>query len=151
MKGIAGDDLCFGVVHLPEAGVTQASVALEELPLLTGNRPRGDGGEFVLSIRLVKCSMRDILTAQTIQTMKKPAFIGDADDDKARVWTIGRKKRIADFENRVARLDDLLRKGQISPDEDVDVLSVDALCEFHGRPRFGIVHSTELYLARAAK
>jgi hypothetical protein len=66
MKATAGDDLCFGVIQLPEAGVIQASVALEELPLLAGNRPRGDGGEFVLSIRLVKCSMRDILTAPTI-------------------------------------------------------------------------------------
>jgi hypothetical protein len=65
--------------------------------------------------------------------MKKPTFIGDADDDKVRVRTIGRKKRSADFENRMARLDDLLRKGQISPDKDVDIPSGDALCKFHGR------------------
>ena len=64
--------------------------------------------------------------------MKKPTFIGDADDDKVRVRTIGRKKRFADLKNGVAGLDDLLRKGQIGPDKDVDVLSGGALCEFHG-------------------
>jgi hypothetical protein len=77
--------------------------------------------------------MSDILSAKTIQTMKKPTLIGDADDDDVRVRTIGRKKRFADFENGVAGLDNLLRKGQVGPDKDVDVLAGGALREFHGR------------------
>jgi hypothetical protein len=135
VKVIAGGVLCFGVVQLAEAGMSQASVAFEELPLLASDRPGGDCGEFVLPVRLVKCSMRDIVTAKTIQTMKKPSFIGDANDDEVWVRTIGKKKRFADFENGVASLDDLLRKRQVGPDKDVDVLSGDALCEFHGKLR----------------
>jgi hypothetical protein len=54
IKVIAGDILCFGVVQLPEARVTQASIAFEELPLRTGNWACRDSGEFVLPVRLVK-------------------------------------------------------------------------------------------------
>jgi hypothetical protein len=67
--------------------------------------------------------------------MKKPTFIGDADYDKVGMWTIGRNKRFADFKNGVAGLDDLLWKGQIGPDKNVDILIRRALCKFHGRLR----------------
>jgi hypothetical protein len=39
---------------------------LEDLPLLADNWPGGNGGEFVLSIWFVECSMWDNQTAQTI-------------------------------------------------------------------------------------
>ena len=66
MRVIAGGVLCFGVVQLPEAGVNQASVALEDLPLLADDWPGGNGGEFVLSIRLVKSSMGNGEAAKAI-------------------------------------------------------------------------------------
>jgi hypothetical protein len=119
MKMTPRSALCFSDVQLPEAGLIQATVALEDLPLLPDNRPGGDSGEFVVSIWLVKNSMRDIKTAQTIQAVEKPTFIGDADDHKVRMRRIGWKKRFADFNYGVARLNNLLRKGQVSPDKDV--------------------------------
>jgi hypothetical protein len=45
------------VVQLPEANVIQAPVALEEPSCFADDRPRGDGGELVASIGLVKWSM----------------------------------------------------------------------------------------------
>jgi hypothetical protein len=135
MKMIAGADLCFGVVQLPEAGVIQAPIALKDLPLLARNWSGGDGGQFVLSICFVKSSMRHIQAAKPIKALEKPTFIGNANDDKVRMWRIGKKKRFSDFKNGVAGLDDLLRKRQVSPDKYVNVLSGRALGEFHGRLR----------------
>jgi hypothetical protein len=66
MKMFAPEAPRFGVVQLPEAGIVQATVALEMLPLVADNWPGGDGCEFVLSIGLVKCSMGNSEAAQAI-------------------------------------------------------------------------------------
>ncbi len=133
MKMITGVDWCLCVVQLPKPGLFQATVALEYMPLQTDNRSSGNGGQFVISIGFVKSSMRDIQTAKSIEATEKPTFIGDANDDKVRVRTIGRKKRLADVKNGVAGLNNLLWNRQIGPDKDVNVLSGCALGEFHGK------------------
>src|SRR2546422_5688749 len=117
VKAILEVGLCFDVGQLPETRLFQATVASEDFALWADNWPGGDGGEFVLSIWFVKCPKRHIQTAQPIKAVKKLAFIGNANDDKMRMRTIGWKKRFADFKNSVARLDDLLGEGQVGPDE----------------------------------
>jgi hypothetical protein len=77
--------------------------------------------------------------------MEKLTLIGNADDDKMRMRTIRRKKRVANCKNCMAGLDDLLREGQVGSDEDVDVWREGVLCEFHGRLQSGrsnSAHST---------
>jgi hypothetical protein len=133
---IARDVLRVGVVQLPEASVFQATVALEESPCLTDYRASRDCGEFVVSIGFVKWTMSDGETAKTVQATEKLALIGNADDDKVRMWIIGRKKRSADFKDRVAWLDDLLRKRQVGPDEGVDVRREGVLRELHDGLRY---------------
>jgi hypothetical protein len=54
MKVIARDGPKVRVVQLHEAGVIQASVAVEEPSCFADDRPGGDGGEFVVSVGLVK-------------------------------------------------------------------------------------------------
>jgi hypothetical protein len=102
MKMVARDVPRVRVVQLAEAGMIQAPVAAEESPCLAGNRAGGECGEFVVSIGLVERSMCDRELAKTVQATKKLAFIGNADDDKVRMRTIGRKKGSASFEDCVA-------------------------------------------------
>ena len=102
MKMIPRTVLRVRVVQLPEASVIQAPVVLEESPCLADNRASRDCGEFVVSIRLVKWSMCDREATKAIQATKKLPLIGNADDDKVRMRTIGRKKGSASFENCVA-------------------------------------------------
>jgi hypothetical protein len=120
----------FGFGQLPKARFQQAAIAFEDLPLWSDHRPSSDSGEFIVAIRFVKISNRDTQTAQTIQAVKELSLIGDTDDHKMRMVKLAWKKGFADFENGVARLDDLLRERQIGADKNVDVWSA-ALRELH--------------------
>jgi hypothetical protein len=131
VKAILGVRLCVGVIQLPKAWLLQAAVASKDLALLADDRPRGDGGQLVLSIGFVKCMNRHIQAAHSLKAMIKLTLISDANEDKVRMWKIWRKES-ADFNNRMARLDNLLRKWQVGPDEDVNVRRGVALREFHG-------------------
>jgi hypothetical protein len=72
--------------QLPEAGLFQATVASEDLTLRADQGPGSDGSEFVVSIRLVKRAKRHLQAAQPVEALKKPALIGNTENDK--VWML---------------------------------------------------------------
>ena len=76
-------------------------------------------------------AQRHVQAAQTVQALEKPAFIGNADDDEMRMDGIVREE-FADFKNRVARLNDLLRTGKVGSDKDIKVRR-GVLRELHGK------------------
>jgi hypothetical protein len=54
--------------QLGEAWMSQTAIAFEDLPLGADDRPRGNGGEFVVAVGFVEFSKRNLGAAQVIQT-----------------------------------------------------------------------------------
>ncbi len=65
--------------------------------------------------------------------MAQAPLIADATDDQVRVLGIGKKEGTGRFEAGVTRLNELLRRGQVAPDQDVHVALI-YLVELHGKP-----------------
>jgi hypothetical protein len=112
--------------------LAEAAIAPEDVTVLAADRLRRDGGQFVIAVGFVEGSMANFEPEQVFDTAKKFTFVGDAADDQMRMRELGWKKRSRNLEDCVARLDGLLRNGEIRPDEDVDIRDV-VLGEFHGR------------------
>lgn len=131
MKVIARSWRCVLFFCLGETGLAQAAVAFEDLAVLTPNRLGADGGEFVISVRLVEGSVGNPAPAQSLGALEKLAFTWDATDDEMRMSQFSGQKGFRHLDGCVAGLDDLLRKRQVIPDEEVDVRRV-VLRECHG-------------------
>jgi hypothetical protein len=80
----------------------------------------------------MKSTKRNVVAAQTLQASQKLMLVSDAQNDQVRMRDIVRKKRFANLKAGMARLNDLLRKGKIFSDEEVNVRRVFVLREFHG-------------------
>ncbi len=74
MKVIPGRRWFLLVFWLREAGLAQATVALEQLAALTEDWLRADGGEFVAPVRLVKSTVCNPASAQSFHALEKLAF-----------------------------------------------------------------------------
>jgi hypothetical protein len=103
--------------------------------LRTTQRLRGGRGQLVIEIGFKESAKLHAGLAQTIETASQAAFIAHAAHDKMRMLGFGREKRTRGFEAGVTRLNDLLRRGQIAPDEDVHIRCWIYLQELHGNLR----------------
>src|SRR5579884_871369 len=131
VKVIAGRCLCFGVFCLRETRLAQAAIALEDLPACGRDRLGTDRGEFVVAVKFVEGAIRNPEPAQAIHALEKLAFAGNGADHQMRVRLVAGEKGFCNLDGCVTGLDDLLRKGEIVPDEEVDVRRL-ALRELHG-------------------
>ncbi len=103
--------------------------------LRTAQRFRGGSGQLFVQIGFKKRAKLHAGLAQTIETASQTPFVADTANDEVRMFGSRREKRARGFETGVTRLNDLLRRGQIAPDEDVHVRGWIYLQELHGNLR----------------
>jgi hypothetical protein len=95
---------------------------------------RGGGGEPVVEVGFKEGAEAHAGAAQAVQAVAQAPLVADAADDQVRVLGIGREEGAGRSEAGVTRLNDLLRRRQVAPDEDVHVRLLIYLVELHGRP-----------------
>src|SRR5262245_18753696 len=121
MTAIVRVELRGGKIQLAETGVIEAAITLKEPALGADDGSGRDRRQFVLTIGFAKFTMRNVGAAQAFETAKEFAFVRNGQNDETGMRGFGGNEKPADVENGVTRLDDLLRKGQTGPDEDVNV------------------------------
>ncbi len=104
--------------------------------LHAAQRLRGGGGQLVIEVGFKEGAKAHARLPQTIQTAAQALFIAHTADDEVGMFGFGSEKRARGFETGVTRLNDLLWRGQVAPDEDVDVRRRIYLQESHGNLRW---------------
>ncbi len=131
MKASAGRGGLVLVFCLRETGVAQAAITAQTPAPASTHRLGADRGELIAPVRLVEGAVRDPEPAQSVHALVKLALAGDGADDKVRMRRLCGKEGAPHFDGGVTGLDDLLRNGEVSPDEEINVRRV-VLRELHG-------------------
>jgi hypothetical protein len=105
---------------------------LKKMPVISRKRFRGGGGQLAAQVRFVKHPEADSRLVQGVETLAQAGSVADATDDKGRVCGRRRKEGPSGLDGGMAGLHHLLRVGQVTPDEKVDVRTLINLPELHG-------------------
>ena len=93
----------------------------------TTDRCGGDGRELTVQIGLEERPADDSEAFQPPQNLPEPLLRFDPAQDKMWMLVRGRKKIACDLDARMASLNGLLREGQVTTNESVDILRVRSL------------------------
>src|SRR5262245_15040220 len=115
--------------------VSQQAVVPKHASLRAAQRLRGGGGQLVVEVGFKERAEAHPGAAQAVETMPQPPLVADAADDQMRVLGIGREEGAGRFKAGVTRLNELLRRGQFAPDQNVHVRPLIYLQELHGNLR----------------
>lgn len=112
----------------------------EQASLSSVNGFGGGGGQFAVEVGFVKGPVAHTRPIQGLQTAAEPGPVADATDHQRGMFELRREESLSGFEDSVTGLHRLLRRGQVAPDEDVNVRTVINLSELHEEPP-GIVRA----------